>query len=218
MPELPLFPLNTVLFPGTPITLHIFEPRYKRMFNECIDNEEPFGVVLIKSGTEALGPLAEPHEIGCSARLTFVEKLTNERMNVVAVGEERFRILSTWQHDDHMMGEVEMLPLENEPSDELLAAKEELDPWVARYLRILTDANLVRSDISKLPNDPLEFVYLAAYLLQTPSGQKQTLLENSYGTELIDEVRTIYRKEVALLSTLIDAEPPKDEDGIASLN
>ena len=60
MLELPLFPLNTVLFPGMPLNLHIFEERYKRMMQACIESSKPFGVVLIKQGLEAHGPLADP--------------------------------------------------------------------------------------------------------------------------------------------------------------
>ena len=60
MQEIPLFPLNTVLFPNAPLRLHIFEERYKRMVNDCLAEKQPFGVVLIRHGLEALGPLAEP--------------------------------------------------------------------------------------------------------------------------------------------------------------
>ena len=56
MIELPLFPLNTVLFPGMPLGLHIFEDRYKLMIGQCVQERRPFGVVLIRSGQEALGP------------------------------------------------------------------------------------------------------------------------------------------------------------------
>ena len=93
MLDLPLFPLNTVLFPGMPLSLHIFEDRYKRMIGECIDSGNPFGVVLIKRGQEANGPLAEPHEIGCTARIIEVEPLSEGRMNIVVLGQKRFRIL-----------------------------------------------------------------------------------------------------------------------------
>ena len=58
MITLPLFPLNTVLFPGIPVHLHIFEERYKEMISQCLEARVPFGVVLIKSGPEALGPAA----------------------------------------------------------------------------------------------------------------------------------------------------------------
>ena len=92
MMELPLFPLNTVLFPGTPITLHIFEPRYLELMEMCEQTQQPFGVVLIQEGQEALGPLATPYPIGCTAEIARVERLPDGRMNILAVGVERFEI------------------------------------------------------------------------------------------------------------------------------
>ncbi len=92
--ELPLFPLHTVLFPGTPIHLHIFEDRYKQMINLCLDKHRPFGIVLIREGMEALGPLAEPYRIGCTAHIVHIQRLEQDRMNIVAIGQERFEIQS----------------------------------------------------------------------------------------------------------------------------
>jgi uncharacterized protein len=91
--ELPLFPLNTVLFPGMPIQLYIFEQRYKEMIHDCLKSSQPFGVVLIRNGKEANSHLAEPHYVGCSARILDVEPLEEGRMNLVALGQQRFRIL-----------------------------------------------------------------------------------------------------------------------------
>ena len=94
MYQIPLFPLNTVLFPGMPLHLHIFEEHYRKMIHKCIEDNELFGVVLIKSGVEALGPLADPYPIGCTAKLINVEKIREGRMNITALGQERFRVLA----------------------------------------------------------------------------------------------------------------------------
>ena len=82
MYELPLFPLNTVLFPGMPIKLHIFEERYKLMISRCYTEGQPFGVALIKSGNE-VGRKAEPFLVGCTAVITELEPLPDGRMNIV---------------------------------------------------------------------------------------------------------------------------------------
>src|SRR4030067_2100194 len=92
--DLPLFPLNTVLFPGMPLPLHIFEERYKRLIRDCLETHQPFGVVLIRKGYEANGPLAEPHEIGCTARIVDIQPLSDGGINVITLGENRFRIHS----------------------------------------------------------------------------------------------------------------------------
>ena len=85
--ELRLFPLNTVLFPKMPLPLHIFEERYKLMITECMEADEPFGVVLIEEGSKAFGPLAQPHAVGCTARVVQVESLEDGRMNIITIGQ-----------------------------------------------------------------------------------------------------------------------------------
>src|SRR5688572_13111983 len=86
--ELPLFPLNTVLFPGMPLRLHIFEERYKLMIERCYSSGAPFGGTLIRKGGE-VGGGADPFLIGCTALITEIEPLNDGRMNIVAVGHER---------------------------------------------------------------------------------------------------------------------------------
>ena len=71
MTELPLFPLNVVLFPGMVLPLHIFEPRYREMVNYCLDEKKPFGVVLLREGEERGGP-AIPYQVGTAARIMRV--------------------------------------------------------------------------------------------------------------------------------------------------
>ena len=73
--ELPIFPLGTVLFPGMPLPLHIFEERYKRMIGRCLDGDRAFGVTLLKSGREVGGP-AIPHEVGTIARIVQAGRST----------------------------------------------------------------------------------------------------------------------------------------------
>ena len=92
--EIPLFPLNTVMFPDMPMPLHIFEDRYKLMIKTCIEEKRPFGIVLIREGTAENGPLATPHDIGCTVEITQVQTMEDGRMLIMVIGQERFRILS----------------------------------------------------------------------------------------------------------------------------
>src|SRR4030042_688749 len=109
MTSLPLFPLNTVLFPGTILPLHVFEERYKQMIGACLEENSRFGVVLIRSGDEVGGPPAEPHDIGTAARISGLERLPDGRMNLLAVGEERFRIVRLSRQEPYLVAEVEPL-------------------------------------------------------------------------------------------------------------
>ena len=133
MVDLPLFPLNTVLFPGGTLPLHIFEDRYKQMMGECIEQQAPFGVVLIKSGPEVGGP-AEPHGVGTTARISRVQELEGGRLNLVAVGVERFRILTITQSQPYLRADVEMIEdAEGDPPASAAAAGEVSKLYVDYY-------------------------------------------------------------------------------------
>lgn len=87
-----LFPLEqTVLFPGAPITLTVFEPRYRQLLYECLQERVPFGIALLRSGRE-VGGYGDPHEVGTTARIGTVGRLPDGRLRLEAIGERRFRI------------------------------------------------------------------------------------------------------------------------------
>ena len=204
--ELPLFPLDTVLFPGMPLQLHVFEDRYKRMIRKCLAGRKPFGVVLIRHGREAIGPLAEPYDIGCTARILEVRPLSEGRMNIVALGQKRFRIFSIRAENSYLVGEVDDYPLRGTLSRGLSDAGRRLFPWVKRYMQILTEASDMNLDPSHLPSDPLVLAYLAAVLLQIPAEQKQKLLALEDARTFLENINELYRREVALLRVLLARE------------
>ncbi len=202
MYELPLFPLNTVLFPGMPLRLHIFEPRYRMMLRRCIAEQRPFGVALIARGQEAGGPPAEPFSIGTTARVADVEPLEDGRFNLTALGEERFRILALERDQPYLVGQVEGLLMERPHSLAAQRQARQLGPWVQAYLRLLVQANQsLAADLAtlQLPEDPLGLVYWAATLLQIPAIEKQPLLEAASAADLLAQVARLYRRETALL-------------------
>ncbi len=202
MIELPLFPLNTVLFPSTPMRLHIFEERYKTMINECIENEAPFGIVLIEEGEEALGDLAHPHLIGTTARIAEVEKLAFGRMNITVIGEDRFRIMSLHNKRPFLVGKVDIIPFIVDDNKVARRGKAQLNMLLKRYLASLGDIGVV-FDEERIPDDPLELAYLAAYVLQTDLAQKQKFLESANTTQLFKQLIQAYRREVALFERLM---------------
>ena len=105
---LPLFPLDVVLFPGIPLPLHIFEPRYKEMMGECLTNNAPFGVVrAVESGIA---------EIGCTAEIVTVTKeYPDGRLDLIAEGRKRFEVLELNQERSFLRAEVLLVP--DEPGD-----------------------------------------------------------------------------------------------------
>ena len=108
--ELPLFPLNAVLFPDGPLALRIFEARYLDLVRRCLKEGSCFGVVLIIAGAEA-GSVSAVAEVGTSARLIDFDTLPDGLLGVTGLGERRFRVQRRWQQEDGLnLGEVEYLP------------------------------------------------------------------------------------------------------------
>jgi Lon protease-like protein len=201
--ELPLFPLHTVLFPGVPLDLHIFEPRYKQMVRSCLDGSRQFGVVLIQQGDEAFGPLARPHLIGCTARILKVHPLSDGNLDLNTLGDERFRILSLDTNLPYLTGQVEALPLEVPHSLEVQKGVKRLKDMALKYLKLLSQLNNHEVDLSalQLPDEPLLLLFLSAALLQIPPPEKQPLLAAETSADLLTHLLRLYRRENAILAT-----------------
>jgi uncharacterized protein len=210
--ELPLFPLNSVLFPGMPIRLHIFEERYKQMVHECRRNQTPFGIVLIEVGREAFGPLATPCRIGTTAYISDVQELPRGNLNILAVGRDRFQIQSLdGESKPYLMGDVDLMPFENQQSPAALRGRDLLQPLMHRYLKALEKSGAIEFDNAELPDEPLALAYLSAMLLQSENEAKQQLLEAQDTKTLLQYLIQKYNKEVVFMDMLMS--PPLDKDG-----
>jgi Lon protease-like protein len=212
--ELPLFPLNTVLFPGMPLTLHIFEERYKKMIQYCLEDEVPFGVVLIRNGEEALGPLAQPYSIGCTARIVEIQKLSAGRMNITSVGERRFRIISLDYDSAYLIGKVTNYPLVEGDTQKLLKVARDLASKVRQYMQILNEVEGFELDPENLPKDPLILANLSAVILQIPPESKQDLLSSASALDLLDKSNQVYRREIAFLRAMVDRSNDQNQKDI----
>jgi Lon protease-like protein len=216
--QLPLFPLNTVLFPNTPLPLHIFEERYKVMIEECMAGRRTFGVVLIKQGTPELGPLAEPHRVGCSAQITHLEPLQDGRMNIVVVGQERFRIRTLDSSRPYLVGSVESFPWTDTDSVLMALRTRPLIRLYERYLRTLAKADLVDIAALQTPAEPIDLAHAAAHVLQVPQDAKQELLETESASDLLGALINHYRLEAPLLEAILSQEPSEEEPASFSRN
>lgn len=150
MALLPLFPLDVVLLPGTPLPLHIFEPRYKEMIGECLANNAPFGVV--RALEEGMA------DVGCTAEIISVTKeYSDGRMDLVAEGRKRFEVLELKRERAFLQAEVLLVP--DEPG---AAAAEDKARAIRVHLEILSLAGAVQ-DLSAADQSALSF-YLAGSL------------------------------------------------------
>ncbi len=172
--EIPLFPLNLVLFPGMPLPLHIFEERYKAMIGECMRNNAPFGVSLIRSGQEVGAP-ADPVQTGTTARVLRSQMLEEGRMNIVTKGERRFEIIEITRQEPHVAALVKLL---DEPvGDGFAGVSTELTDEFARLMRSLVSLTGGYTSQVNVPDDPVELSYMIAANLDSPIPVRQQLLE-----------------------------------------
>lgn len=176
MERLPLFPLNSVLFPSTTVPLHVFEERYKRMIGRCLEARASFGVVLIRSGEEVGGP-AEPHDVGTSARIARVQRLPDGRMNLIVLGERRFRIVALDSSEPYLHGDVEFLSSEDVDAPEVEDAAQRVAALFGEQLRLVLAISGQWMRRLDLPSDHDTLSDFIAGNVDLPASEKQELLE-----------------------------------------
>ncbi len=169
--ELPLFPLNTVLFPGGPLPLRIFEPRYLDMVSRCLREQSGFAIVLISEGEEANGPTSFA-ATGTEARIVDFDRLEGGLLGISCIGRERVRIVEAWREGDGLnrgrvldIGADPVVPV---PSDQA---------WLAEVvMQVLPDAAETYRHVERR-DDAAWVGNRLAEMLPLSLTDKQTLLE-----------------------------------------
>ncbi|EFO79141.1 peptidase S16 lon domain protein [Oscillochloris trichoides DG-6] len=209
--QLPLFPLGTVLFPGSTINLHIFEERYRTMINQCIVEDVPFGVVYLRSGDEVTEdrPFARPAEtasIGTMTQINAHVRLEDGRFLINAIGMQRFHIQYIIQRSPYMVGMV--MPLSEESGSQVESAAKELRAVYRRYWHAVSVASGAPVEVEDLPVAPEALAYYLADRCQVGYPQKQRWLE----MELTERLRSLSSELISELAIL----PPSV--GLGNLN
>lgn len=189
---IPLFPLQSVLFPGGRLPLRIFETRYMDMIKACLKDESPFGICLLASGNEVARPgqaAAKPHGTGTLAYISEWDMPQLGILNITALGGQRFRLLRHWTEPSGLTcGEAVLL-------DEPRAVRAVPD----QYERMMPLLHAVIRELGDAPNAPAtphrfddaHWVGLRfAEILPIPAAAKQTLLEVD---DDIDRLEIIFR-------------------------
>jgi ATP-dependent Lon protease len=170
--ELPLFPLpELVLFPGRHLPLHIFEFRYRIMMNTILQGDRRFGVLMLDPNT------GEPAQVGCCAEILHYQRLPDDRMKILTIGQQRFRVLRYVREKPYRVGLVEWV--EDKPTEQDLA------PLASNVDQLLRDvvhlsAKLTSQDIEipdNIPSVPIELSYWVASNLHGVALEQQSLLE-----------------------------------------
>ena len=189
--ELPLFPLNTVLFPGGPLGLRIFETRYLDMISDCLKEGRGFGVVTIDEGQEAGSAAATFHDLGTLAQIVDFDRLDDGLLGISCQGGQRFKVISHRVQDDQLIvARVETI------ADEPPAPISEHDRMLVRLLQKLMENDDVKAYYRWIKSDWVNAVwvgYRLTELLPLPKALKQGLLAMDDPAVRLDTLRSLLK-------------------------
>ena len=219
--ELPLFPLNTVLFPQARLPLHIFEPRYVEMIGRCLEEDLAFGVVLIHDGLEVGGP-ATPHETGTIARIIDVARLADGKMNIIVAGITRFKLLEHFDDHAYLTARIQLLADENvdltKSERAAHSAAQRFREYAAAVRTIAETDEEPEKEELELPKDPTVLSYSIAASLPISMSDKQALLATPTTLQRLHRETAFLERELQLLRLASERSEQIRDQGSFSLN
>jgi len=195
--ELPVFPLPVVLFPGVPLPLHIFEPRYRQMLTDISSTNNLFGVSYFDPSisTDMVPPAGH---VGCVAEVTELQSLADGRSNILTVGVVRYRIESYVERGaSYLVAKLSYFEDRDEDEDALAGlTKEVADAFtrIAQAVRIINDERTNLPDISD--TEPQRLSFLVAAAMELDAEVKQELLELRSTFERLERLRAMLSQAV----------------------
>jgi len=200
--ELPLFPLpEVVLFPTRRLPLHIFEFRYRIMMNTILESDRRFGVLMFD---QAKGEIAN---VGCCAEIIHYQRLPDDRMKMLTLGQQRFRVLEYVREKPYRVGLVEWIE-DQPPSKDLRPLATDVEQLLRDVIRLsskLTEQNIELPE--DLPDLPIELSYWVARNLYGVAPEQQLLLEMQDTADRLEreaEILTSTRNHLAARTVLKD--------------
>ena len=186
-----LFPLQAVvLYPGMELPLVVFEPRYLQLANECLTNDEPFGVLLLKEGTEVGAEEVTPFETGTTAHIMTTSEAGGGRLSVLAVGGRRFKVRSFLRDNPYLAADVEYL--EDDSHQMVDPSLVENVRWdAALFVRQLVASRGGYVREVNFPDDAEILSYQVAQIFQGNLTVQQKLLEQPAFDRLWDELELL---------------------------
>jgi len=196
--ELPIFPLALVLFPGVPLPLHIFEPRYRQMLSDVRAGNSLFGVSYFDASTSEQDTPAAGH-IGCVAEVAELQTLPDGRSNILTVGIIRYRIEEFIESEEpYLLARISFFEDEQEDEGVLGEAAHEVAETftrIARAVRIINDERASLPDISD--TEPQRLSFLVAAAMEVDTDVKQELLELRSTSERLQRLRDMLDRAVS---------------------
>jgi uncharacterized protein len=193
---LPLFPLGTVLFPGLPLPLHVFEPRYRTLMVDVMAGPQPwsFGVIAIREGHEVgSDSVRSLYGVGCSAVIQQVEQFPDGRYAALLVGDRRFRVRDLDDSSPYWQAEVEFF---DEPA---VVVPDDVAATVRRQFADYCEALGSSTMRATLPDDATQLSNIVAATMMIPLGDRQMLLEKPDTTQRLQAETGLLSRELALI-------------------
>ncbi len=208
---LPLFPLGTVLYPGVPLPLRVFEQRYRQLVRDLLEGPAPrrFGVIAIRKGRETgAGGISALYEIGCTAALRQVKEHDDGRFDLVSVGTQRFRLVQVDDSLPYLRAEVDQLAedIGDEPAARLAA--QAVQAGFRGYLDALVRHGVAQVSDADLPDEPVRLSYLVAASVIVDLPHKQALLAAPDALRRLNAEHALLSRETAMLRTLTSTPAP----------
>jgi uncharacterized protein len=192
-----LFPLDVVLFPGTPLPLHIFEPRYRELITECLSEKKAFGMVRTRESALA--------EVGCTAAIVSVAKQYEDgRFDIVVEGRQRFEIEELNQERSFLRGEVVFF--EDEPSQ---VSKSDTETVIQLHQQLFD----VLGQHVEFEKKYESLSFQLAHELPVDMDFKQSILEMKSEAERIDTLIEYYRTTIPKVEMTLRARDKASGNG-----
>jgi ATP-dependent Lon protease len=196
--ELPLFPLSVVLFPGVPLPLHIFEPRYRKMLEDIRASNSLFGLSYFDASV-ADQEVPIVGSIGCVAKVTDAQTFADGRSNILTVGIIRYRIEKYVERGDpYLVARVNYFEDDEDDSEAVQASSREVAEIFTRIARAVRTINDERANLPNIADtDPQRLSFLVAAAMEVDSDVKQELLELRSTAERLRRLRDVLGRAVS---------------------
>lgn len=196
--ELPIFPLALVLFPGVPLPLHIFEPRYRQMLIDVRAGNSLFGVSYFDASTSEKEVPAAGH-VGCVAEVTETQPMPDGRSNILTVGIIRYQIEEYLERDEpYLLARVSYFEDEEEDAGVLSEGARDVAETFTRIARAVRTINDERANLPDISDtEPQRLSFLVAAAMEVDTDVKQNLLELRSTSERLQRLREMLRRAVS---------------------
>ncbi len=194
---LPIFPIGMVLFPGTAVPLHLFEPRYRALIADVQKGDQRFGILCAQSGVDERD--LPPGRVGCVAEVTECEILPDGRANILVMGRERFALRQFVEHDAlYHVAEVDWVP--DGPAESPVALAVISDDVASNFKRVVKAVQVLNDDdgpLPDLPDNPAQLPWAIGAMIDIDLEARYRLLADSSPSARLNQIDGVLRKALS---------------------